>query len=123
MGRRLSEWERLDRKAKVAKRDLAGAEREVEKLERQLGLIDSHQMATTDRDYFARKHSTALVKVRSARGRAEAAEAELAAYEASLARFAPAPTEPEGPVLEGEELSQTIEEIKRQAERVREEAS
>jgi len=117
LGRRLSEWERLDRKAKVSKRDLAAAEREVEKLVRQIEMIDTHQLATTDRDYFARKHSTALVKVRSLRERADAAEAELAAYEASMARFReeePAPTPEE--CLQGDELAGAVAEAKRLAE-------
>ena len=118
MGRRLSEWERLDRARDVAARDLAVAESEVEKLGRQLERLDAGEFKTVDREHFSRKHSSAQVKVLRARERFEEAQSAQAAYESTRARFAPPPPEPEGPILEGEELTSTIAALKAQAEEI-----
>jgi ATPase subunit of ABC transporter with duplicated ATPase domains len=108
----LSEWERLDRAREVAERDLAAADAEVQKLERQIERIDSGEIKVTDRGHFARSLSGAQLKRVNAKRRFEEAQARQAAHEATLARFAPPPPEADGPVLEGEELSSTIAEIK-----------
>lgn len=117
MGRRLSESERLDRKVRVSRRDVEAAQDELDKLERQLAMIDSGQLRAIDRDHFALKHTRTLTRLRTHQLRLQEAEAELEAYESSLARYQPREELPEPEeTLEGEELSATIAEIKRQAE-------
>lgn len=115
LDRRLSEWERLDRAREVAARDVAAAQDEIDKLERQLDMIDSSGGSIVDRDHFSRRHSGALVKLRNATARLHEAEAAQAAHEATLARFQPPEPEPdESELVLGDELTETIEDIKRQ---------